>query len=104
MLIPQHAWDRQLESVELQRSHGVPVERVAVVLRQRPGHLLPSIADVHAHFVDHCVAQQTWPEEIHQVDDFPRTSTGKVQEALLRKSIAEHQISETSAGPIQRRR
>jgi glycine/D-amino acid oxidase-like deaminating enzyme len=26
MLIPQHAWDRQLESVELQRRHGVPVE------------------------------------------------------------------------------
>ena len=30
MLIPQHAWDRQLESVELQRRHGVPVEVLTV--------------------------------------------------------------------------
>ena len=53
-------------------------ERVAAVVRQRPGQALPSVADVHTHLADQGIARQTWPEVIHQVDDFPRTSTGKV--------------------------
>ena len=63
-------------------------ERVAAVVTQRSGHPLPSIAEVHTHFATQGAARQTWPEELHRVEDFPRTSTGKVQKALLRKSIA----------------
>ena len=69
-----------------------------------PDTCLPLIADVQAHFAENGIARQTWPEEIHQVDDFPRTSTGKVQKALLRKNIAENRLSETSAGADQRNR
>ena len=63
-------------------------ERVAAVLRLKSGHALPSVAEVHAHFADRGVARQKWPEEIHEVEDFPRTSTGKVQKVLVRKKLA----------------
>ncbi len=73
-------------------------ERVAAVVRQRPGQPLPSAADVHTHFADQGIARQAWPEAIHQVDDFPGTSTGKVQKALLRKSIAAQMLMEKETG------
>ena len=34
-------------------------------------------------------ARQKWPEELHQVEDYPRTASGKVQKYLVRKSIRE---------------
>jgi acyl-coenzyme A synthetase/AMP-(fatty) acid ligase len=34
------------------------------------------------------MAAQKWPEELHQVDDFPRTASGKVQKFLVRRDIA----------------
>ena len=34
------------------------------------------------------LARQKWPEEIHAVDDFPRTASGKVRKYILRKDIA----------------
>ena len=34
------------------------------------------------------VAAQKWPEHLHQVDDFPRTASGKVQKFLVRQDIA----------------
>ncbi|CAN5704724.1 AMP-binding protein [soil metagenome] len=67
-------------------------ERVAAVLLIQPGHSLPSLVEIRAFFGDQGVARQTWPEEIHEVDDFPRTSTGKVQKALLRLKIAADQL------------
>lgn len=64
-------------------------ERVAAIVRLSPGRSLPSITEVHAYFAAQGVARQKWPEELHQMDDFPRTSTGKVQKALLRKNLAD---------------
>jgi acyl-CoA synthetase len=63
-------------------------ERVAAVVRPHTGQPLPSVAEVHEHFAASGIGRQTWPEEIHRAEDFPRTSTGKVQKALLRKCIA----------------
>jgi acyl-coenzyme A synthetase/AMP-(fatty) acid ligase len=34
------------------------------------------------------MATQKWPEELHEVDDFPRTASGKVQKFLVRQNIA----------------
>jgi acyl-CoA synthetase (AMP-forming)/AMP-acid ligase II len=63
-------------------------ERAAAVLRIREGHAMPTLDEVRAHFKAAGVAIQKWPEELHQVDDFPRTASGKVQKFVLRQNIA----------------
>jgi acyl-CoA synthetase len=63
-------------------------ERVAAVLRLKPGHALPTDDVVRAHFADHGVARQKWPEIVLEVSDYPRTASGKVQKRLVRESIA----------------
>jgi acyl-CoA synthetase len=63
-------------------------ERVAAVLRLKPGHALPTEAEIRAHFADQGVARQKWPELLLEVSDYPRTASGKVQKRLVRSSIA----------------
>ncbi len=63
-------------------------ERVAAVLRLKPGHLLPTIEQVRDHFAALGVARQKWPEVLLEVDDYPRTASGKVQKRLVREGIA----------------
>ena len=63
-------------------------ERAAAVLRIRDGHRMPSLDDVRAHFKQVGVAIQKWPEELHRVDDYPRTASGKVQKFLVRQNIS----------------
>ena len=64
-------------------------ERTAAVLRIRDGHRMPTLDDVREHFTQAGVARQKWPEELHEVADYPRTASGKVQKYLVRKGIAE---------------
>jgi acyl-CoA synthetase (AMP-forming)/AMP-acid ligase II len=64
-------------------------ERAAAVLRLKPGQSMPSLAEVRTHFEQAGVARQKWPEELHEVDDFPRTASGKVQKYRVRHSIRE---------------
>ena len=63
-------------------------ERAAAALRIRKGHDMPTIDEVRDHFRAAGVATQKWPEELHEVDDFPRTASGKVQKFLVRQRIA----------------
>jgi len=63
-------------------------ERAAAVLRLRPGHAMPSMDAVRSHFERAEIARQKWPEELHRVDDFPRTASGKIQKFLVRQDIA----------------
>jgi acyl-CoA synthetase (AMP-forming)/AMP-acid ligase II len=62
-------------------------ERVVAVLRLRPAEELPTREQVRAHFDTAGLARQKWPEELHRVDDFPRTASGKVQKYLVRQQI-----------------
>jgi acyl-CoA synthetase len=62
-------------------------EHAAAVLRMRPGHPAPDLEKVRAHLEQAGLARQKWPEEIHAVDDFPRTASGKVRKYVLRKAI-----------------
>ena len=62
-------------------------ERAAAVLRIKPGHAMPSIEEVREYFKRTGAAPQKWPEELHQVDDYPRTASGKVQKFRVRQSI-----------------
>jgi len=63
-------------------------EHVAAVLLLRPGHAPPTLDEVRAHFDRAGLARQKWPEELHNVDEFPRTASGKVQKFRLRQDIA----------------
>lgn len=63
-------------------------EHAAAVVRLRPGHELPTLGEMRAHLQRAGLARQKWPEELHRVDDFPRTASGKVKKFVLRQSIA----------------
>ncbi|MCV7383305.1 AMP-binding protein [Mycolicibacter longobardus] len=64
-------------------------ERAVAVLRLKPGCALPTMAQVREHFERTGVAPQKWPEGLHEVEDFPRTASGKVQKYLVRTQLAE---------------
>jgi len=63
-------------------------ERAAAVVRLKPGCALPGMPELRAHFERLGVARQKWPEELHEVDDFPRTASGKVQKYQVRQYLA----------------
>ncbi|MFF3371808.1 AMP-binding protein [Streptomyces sp. NPDC002680] len=63
-------------------------EHAAAVLRLKPGHPAPTLDEMRAHLDREGLARQKWPEELHVVDEFPRTASGKVQKFVLRKDIA----------------
>jgi acyl-CoA synthetase (AMP-forming)/AMP-acid ligase II len=62
-------------------------EHAVAVLRIKSGHVMPTMREVHDHFERADVAKQKWPEELRQVDDYPRTASGKVQKYLVRQSL-----------------
>ncbi|OBA98499.1 AMP-dependent synthetase [Mycobacteriaceae bacterium 1482268.1] len=62
-------------------------ERAAAVLRIRDGHDTPTLDEVREHFRAAGVAIQKWPEEVHRVDDYPRTASGKVQKFVVRQNL-----------------
>jgi acyl-CoA synthetase len=63
-------------------------EHAAAVLRMHPGHDLPRLDDVRAHFAACGMARQKWPEQLQKVDEFPRTASGKVQKFRVRKDLS----------------
>jgi acyl-CoA synthetase (AMP-forming)/AMP-acid ligase II len=67
-------------------------ERAAAVVRLRPEYDLPSLDELREHFAQVGLARQKWPEQLHQIDEFPRTPSGKVQKYLLRTRIAAGQL------------
>lgn len=64
-------------------------EHATAVLRMHPGYDLPGLDDVRSHFESLGMARQKWPEQLQQVDDFPRTASGKVQKFKVRRDLAD---------------
>lgn len=64
-------------------------EHAAAVLRLKPGHAAPTLDDLRGHLHVSGLARQKWPEELHQLDEFPRTPSGKVQKSVVRTFVAE---------------
>ncbi len=62
-------------------------EHAAVFLRMAGEHPEPDLPQVQAHMKAAGLARQKWPEELIAVDDFPRTSSGKVQKYVLRERL-----------------
>ena len=63
-------------------------EHAAAFVRPRPSQAAPTIEEMRAHLERYGLARQKWPEELHVVEDFPRTASGKVQKFVLRRDIA----------------
>ncbi|MEU2000771.1 AMP-binding protein [Rhodococcus sp. NPDC019627] len=59
-------------------------EHAAAVVRLRPGRDLPTLDQVWKHFEAAGTARQKWPAELHIVEDYPRTASGKVQKHQVR--------------------
>ncbi|KAB2379177.1 cyclohexanecarboxylate-CoA ligase, partial [Actinomadura montaniterrae] len=53
-----------------------------------PDAAAPTIEEMRAHLERAGLGRQKWPEELHAVEDFPRTASGKIQKFLLRRDIA----------------
>ena len=66
-------------------------ERVVAVLRIRPGSQLPSRDRVREHFQAAGLARQKWPEDLREIEDYPRTPSGKVQKYLVRQQVRSSQ-------------
>ena len=47
----------------------------------------PDLPELRSHLEAAGVARQKWPEELIPVEDFPRTSTGKIQKYVLRDRL-----------------
>ncbi len=64
-------------------------EHAAAVVTVREGMAAPTLQQVRDHLAAAGLARQKWPESIHEVREFPRTASGKVQKFRLRQLLAE---------------
>ncbi|HEY6625295.1 MAG TPA: hypothetical protein VIX85_15760 [Acidimicrobiales bacterium] len=62
-------------------------ERAAAVIRMVPGHPFPDLSSIRVELERAGLARQKWPEHLVEVDDFPRTPSGKVQKFVLRDRL-----------------
>lgn len=67
-------------------------EHAAAVIRVRAGSELPSLAQIRDHLSTVGLAKQKWPESLHEVTDFPRTPSGKVQKFQLRQALRDGKL------------
>ena len=62
-------------------------EHAAAFVRMVGERPAPDLGAMRRHLEAAGVARQKWPEELVGVDDFPRTSSGKVQKFVLRNRL-----------------
>jgi acyl-CoA synthetase len=63
-------------------------EHASAVISVRGGMEAPTLEQVRDHLRAVGLARQKWPESIHEVDDFPRTPSGKIQKFRLRQLLS----------------
>jgi acyl-CoA synthetase len=62
-------------------------EHVAAFIRLRPGATPPDLVALRVHLQASGMAKLKWPEELHVVEDFPRTASGKIKKFHLRNDL-----------------
>ena len=55
----------------------------------QPGTDAPDLDAVRAHLEARGLARQKWPEDVREIDEFPRTPSGKIQKFVLRQRLRE---------------
>jgi len=65
-------------------------EHGCAFVRMQPGAGdAPELETIREQLAAAGLAKQKWPEEVRQVDDFPRTPSGKIQKFVLRQRLRE---------------
>jgi acyl-CoA synthetase len=64
-------------------------EVACAFFRMQPGLPAPGLAEVRTYLERAGIARQKWPEHLRQVEEFPRTASGKVQKFVLRRQLGE---------------
>jgi len=67
-------------------------EHAAALVSVREGLAVPTLEEVREHLATAGLARQKWPESIHEVREFPRTASGKVQKFRLRQLLSEGRL------------
>jgi acyl-CoA synthetase len=67
-------------------------EHAAAVVSVRPGAAVPTLDQIRAHLAGAGLARQKWPESVHELTEFPRTASGKVQKFRLRQLLDERTL------------
>jgi acyl-CoA synthetase (AMP-forming)/AMP-acid ligase II len=62
-------------------------EHAAAVIRMVPGHPFPDLSSIRVELERGGLARQKWPEELVEIDDFPRTPSGKILKFVLRDRL-----------------
>jgi acyl-CoA synthetase len=62
-------------------------EQAAALVRMHVGEPPPSLDQVRDHLAAAGLARQKWPESLHEVQEFPRTASGKIQKFRLRDQL-----------------
>ena len=55
------------------------------------GATAPDLDAVRTHLEAAGLARQKWPEDVREIDEFPRTPSGKIQKFVLRQRLREEQ-------------
>jgi acyl-CoA synthetase len=71
-------------------------EHAAAVLRLRDGGSVPTVEDLGRRLGAAGLARQKWPEAVYQVEEFPRTPSGKVQKFVLRQLLRDGKLAGTT--------
>jgi acyl-CoA synthetase (AMP-forming)/AMP-acid ligase II len=62
-------------------------ERPSAVMRLRPGAVTPTLQEMRGLLSAAGLARQKWPESLYQVQDFPRTASGKIRKFRVRQEL-----------------
>ncbi len=63
-------------------------EHAAAFVRMQPGGGgAPDLTAIREHLDAAGLARQKWPEEVHGIEEFPRTPSGKIQKFVLRDRL-----------------
>jgi acyl-CoA synthetase (AMP-forming)/AMP-acid ligase II len=66
-------------------------EHACAFLRMQPDAAMPTLVEVRDHLAQQGLAKQKWPEELREIDEFPRTPSGKIQKFRLRAIVRSDQ-------------
>jgi len=64
-------------------------EHGCAFVRPLPGREAPDLAALRRHLEAEGLARQKWPEELRAIEEFPRTPSGKIVKAELRRRLRE---------------
>jgi non-ribosomal peptide synthetase component E (peptide arylation enzyme) len=62
-------------------------EHGCAFVRPLPGATSPTLVQVKSAMEQAGLARQKWPEEVREIDEFPRSASGKIQKFVLRQQL-----------------